>query len=354
MRDGVTALPPTHADQRLWDKRAHAAVRDLNDPSPAIFWADLLCSATAGWVGLAVAVRHPVTSPTFLLGVIVAILGLYRALCFMHELTHVKPRSLPGFQTAWNLVVGAPLLMPSFIYTHGVHQSHHTLATYGTPDDPEYLPFASCHVMTTTFVLHSVLIPFVLMLRFLVVAPVALAWPALHRFLVERASALAMHGRFRREATPELLRTTRNWTLVILAIWGGAVVLAVRGVVPWRAFAVWYGVMACVSVINVLRTLGAHHYESDGVAMDRTGQLLDSIETPGAWWTETWAPVGLRYHALHHYFPGIPYHHLPEAHRRLVALLPPDGAFSRTLSPSLGSSLGNLLRTGWSRSHAPK
>jgi len=30
-----------------------------------------------------------------------------------------------------------------------------------------------------------------------------------------------------------------------------------------------------------------------------------------------WAPVGLRYHALHHYFPGIPYHNLGFAYQRL-------------------------------------
>ena len=36
---------------------------------------------------------------------------------------------------------------------------------------------------------------------------------------------------------------------------------------------------------------------------------------------ELWAPVGLRYHALHHLLPSLPYHSLPEAHRRLAAQL---------------------------------
>ena len=84
----------------------------------------------------------------------------------------------------------------------------------------------------------------------------------------------------------------------------------------WKAIAVWYAVNAFISVCNTMRTLGAHRYESTGLPLDRAGQLADSIDTPGAAWTELWAPVGLRYHALHHYFPGIPYHNLGLAYRR--------------------------------------
>ena len=80
--------------------------------------------------------------------------------------------------------------------------------------------------------------------------------------------------------------------------------------------------MVFVSFFNTLRVLGAHEYESDGQPRDRFEQLQDSIDTPGGPWTELWAPVGLRYHALHHYFPGIPYHNLGKAlspHRRTPA-----------------------------------
>jgi len=73
-------------------------------------------------------------------------------------------------------------------------------------------------------------------------------------------------------------------------------------------------------------------------------QLEDSIDTPGAFWTELWAPVGLRYHALHHFFPGIPYHNLGIAYRRIVAAVPQDSLFLQSTSPSLGRSLSELLR----------
>ena len=80
--------------------------------------------------------------------------------------------------------------------------------------------------------------------------------------------------------------------------------------------------LALVSLVNTLRVLGAHAYELDGAPRDRRGQLADSLDTPGGPWTELWAPVGLRYHALHHYFPGIPYHNLGVAYRRIVETVP--------------------------------
>ena len=339
-------------DRFRWDKVAHQAVRDLHDVRPAVFWADFLGSAVLGLAALALAVRLTLASVGGVAALVIGALALYRALCFMHEITHVRPGSLPGFESAWNLLIGVPLLMPSFIYTHGVHQNHHSLATYGTTQDPEYLPFASSHRMTIAFAAQSVLIPIALVVRFVVLGAIALVWPRAHRVLVERASALAMHPRFTRKATPALLRHAYVWQAAIVAVWGTALWLAFRSVVPWSIFLVWYATMAIISVVNVLRTLGAHHYESEGASMDRSAQVLDSIETPGAWWTEIWAPVGLRYHALHHYFPGIPYHNLPEAHRRLLATLPNDATFPQTLSPSLPSSLRRLLATGRARVRA--
>ena len=346
-----SAPPASHQD---WDKLAHQAVRTLHEPSATIFWADFLASTTIGYGLLVVAISQRFDSVVTAVALVAGGLSLYRALCFMHEIAHLRQGAVPGFESAWNLLIGVPLLMPSFVYTHGVHQSHHTLSTYGTSQDPEYLPFASSHVMTTVFALHSVLIPLALAVRFVVLGPVALLVPRVHRVLVERASALAMHPKFVRAATPALLHLAWRWQAGIVALWGGALVLAIRGILPWRAFACWYAAMALVSLVNVLRTLGAHHYEGDGESMDRAAQLLDSIETPGAWWTEVWAPVGLRYHALHHYFPGIPYHHLPEAHRRLVEVLPPEAPFQKTLSPGLPSSLRRLLATGWVRSRTSR
>ena len=323
--------------------RARDLVRDLQNPTPAIFWTDLIVTAVVSWSFFAASLY--LRSYASALSLVVAALALYRGLCFIHELTHIRAKTLPGFQTAWNCLFGVPLLLPSFTYI-GVHQDHHRIATYGTEHDPEYLPFAKSNLVTIFFVLHSILIPAFLVVRFVVLAPFALLIPPFHRLLAERCSALCMNLAYKRVVNANLLRSMRIWEAVTFLYGAGIATAAFTGVISWRVPAMWYAAAAIVCVVNTLRTLGAHDYESDGSPLNRTGQILDSIDTPGAWWTELWAPVGLRYHALHHYFPGIPYHNLSEAHTRLFGGLPLDSAYHQTLSPSLLHSLKKLYNTG--------
>ena len=61
--------------------------------------------------------------------------------------------------------------------------------------------------------------------------------------------------------------------------------------------------------------------------------------------TTLWAPVGLRFHALHHLLPGLPYHSLGAAHRRLLAELPADSPYRQTLVSGLWPTLVQLFRS---------
>jgi fatty acid desaturase len=322
-------------------------VRDLHKVNRNIYWADFLMSAASGWTAFICAVRSPLLSWQMLLAGMVAMFCLYRGLCFIHEISHQNSRTLPGFETAYNLLVGFPFLMPSFTYV-GVHQSHHKLATYGTAQDPEYLPFAQSWVMSSAFALQAFLIPVFLLLRFLLLAPLGLMVPEFQRWLATRASSLTMNVRYRRDLSAALMRKLNRDSVLIFLLWATFLCLMSRGIVPARAFGLWLVVSSVAGFINSVRTLGAHAYESDGQQLDRTGQLRDSIDTPGAFWTELWAPVGLRYHALHHYFPGIPYHNLAEAYRRLSV---DNGSrdYCMMSSSSLLHSLHDLLRKGAQR-----
>jgi fatty acid desaturase len=84
--------------------------------------------------------------------------------------------------------------------------------------------------------------------------------------------------------------------------------------------------------------------------MSHVDQLEDSINLMGMpVVTELFFPVGLRYHALHHLFPTLPYHHLAEAHRRLLAALPEGSSYHRTVAPGFWVVAKDVFRTAWLR-----
>jgi fatty acid desaturase len=329
-----------HADEV--DAVPHGLVADLHSPRAWIFWTDLMTSAVMGWAAFAIAMAATPWSARMWIAGIFAAFALYRGVCFTHEITHLRRRALPGFETAWNILFGVPLLLPSFTYL-GVHQNHHSLSSYGTKLDPEYLPFASSRRLTLLFAAQSILLmPIAIVIRFLVLSPFGLVSRRLHEWLEVHASSFAMNPEYRRSVDREMAAKMRRWEIAMLAFWGGAFVLMYNGALPFTTIGVWLGVLLMISFLNTARVLGAHEYDSRGAALSRRGQLSDSIDTPGGPWTELWAPVGLRYHALHHYFPGIPYHNLGVAYRRIVRSLPGQTDYFESTSPSLWRSLRTL------------
>ena len=148
------------------DQRTRTLLRgvNLNVVRPAIYWTDLIATATVGWTAFSFAVGLKPYSSGMIAATLIAVFALYRGLCFVHEISHQTRRTLPGFEFAWNLLFGYPLLMPSTAYA-GVHQSHHSLSTYGTNRDPEYMPFARSSVMTITFAAQSLLLPLAFAIR---------------------------------------------------------------------------------------------------------------------------------------------------------------------------------------------
>lgn len=347
MLNWLSMLASPEATQQIQvAAQARDLVRDLHTPDPHIYWADLLVTGITGWAAFVAAVLFRTWSWQMFAALFVSVCALYRGLCFLHEITHIRAGVLRGFEVVWNFIFGIPLLLPSFMYV-GVHQYHHSLGTYGTDRDPEYLPFSGKPLMISVFVLQSLLIPVFLIIRFFILVPVSLLIPPAHRLLCARFSALCLNVRFRRDVTAALESEIRRWEIVTVLTWSAVGALLTIEHVFWHCLLIWYVAFASVAVVNTLRTLGAHRYSSDGTPIGRDGQLVDSIDTPGAVWTELWAPVGLRYHALHHYFPGIPYHNLSVAYIRLVDNLPHDALYRLTTSPGLPDSLNELYKGRW-------
>ncbi len=331
-------------DDKAMLRAAAELTRDINTARPEIYWPDMLVSALGGYALLAGAML--LDGWLAVASGLAAIFPLYRALLFIHEISHLHRDALPGFRPVWNLLVGIPMLTPSLMY-EGVHTLHHARTRYGTIEDPEYMPLALMKPWSLpVFVLVAALAPVALILRWAVLAPLGVIMPPLRRFAWERLSALAINPEFRRRPAEGSPAKRFFWQEVGASIWAIALVVLVITYGAWREFGIAVLVFSAVAVFNQLRTLVAHLWENDGEAMTVTAQYLDSVNVPPpSPLAGFWAPVGLRYHALHHLIPSMPYHSLAEAHRRISAKLGHEGTFSQASHKGLFPLVGRIAKS---------
>lgn len=330
------------------DKDMLRAVRDLTkdlgEARGRIYWPDMLISTAVGYGAIAAAVFTPNLALALVAG-LVASLALYRSLMFIHELTHIHKNALPGFRLWWNLLVGIPLLTPSFMY-EGIHVIHHKRTQYGTIEDPEYLPLALMKPWSLPlFVIVALLAPVALIVRSGILIPLGLVIPPLRRLVWERASALSINPDFRRKAPTGDFAKRVLWQQTGASIWAVLVMLSPL-VIGWKPLLIALVIVSFTALLNQLRTLVAHLWENEGEPMTVTAQFLDSVNVPPPGIAaEIWAPVGLRYHALHHLMPSMPYHDLPEAHRRLARELGDGSTYESANHPGMLTLVARIARS---------
>src|SRR6218665_1771819 len=105
--------------------------------------------------------------------------------------------------------------------------------------------------------------------------------------------------------------------LTIFYLWL-VVAACLVGWLPLSAVAAFAACAVCVLLVNAVRTPYAHPHAYHDESVSHTAQIEDSVTLDYGAWFALLAPVGLRFHALHHLFPHLPYHALATAHHRIV------------------------------------
>ncbi|QEG33563.1 fatty acid desaturase family protein [Bythopirellula goksoeyrii] len=339
---------------------ARRIVGEYFTPNPWIYWPDFLVSWIVAMASFQV-VDFPelITTnvawhwPVRIVAFVISSLLIYRCSLFIHELVHIRAGEFTAFRFVWNLLCGIPFLIPTFVYY--THLDHHRRKHYGTKEDGEYIPLARLPAWQILFYLSQIfVIPVVAVFRFGVLTPLTWISPTLRKWVHRHASSMIMDPTYIRPLpTNKTLRTIRFqevlvflfiWLVAVRMVWAGGLLFEETLPPSFLLHAYLTGVF--VLAINALRTLGAHRWTHLGEhEMTFVEQMLDSVNYPKHPFTGgLWAPIGLRYHALHHIFPTMPYHALAEAHRRLIRDLPADSPYRHCQAESLHEVLGTLWR----------
>ena len=326
-------------------RQVHYLVRDLIRWRSWIFWTDFLITIVIAYTSLLAYLTAANFTWLQAAALVVSSLAFYRAAIFTHEMAHQPSQQFRTFRLVWNLLCGIPCMIPLFMY--GDHRTHHVNHSYGTHDDAEYLPLGVQPLSSFyQYLAVSILLPFFGPVRFMITAPLSWLRSSWRSWVWRHMSAIAMNPQYCRELPTN--DEARQWTMQETGCFflGWTFVgLMLAGVVPWGWLFKLYVLALIAMALNHLRALGAHRYANEGGPMTYIEQLLDSTTIPQHWLIgELWAPLGMRFHALHHLVPSLPYHAMGAAHRRLMEQLPADSPYLETIYPTLRAAITALYR----------
>lgn len=331
--DPMTGEMVVDKSSETWIRQAKGALRDSErnffQVSPWIYWRDFLISITIAYTAAGIFLSATPYSAPQLLAFPIAVFWLYRAGSLIHEVTHLGRNEMRVFKVAWNLVAGVMMMAPSPFYSQH-HRDHHSHKYYGTKEDPEYI--VNCFrrgnwLSMLGYVLLVLLFPVLVTIRF-IVTPLTFLHPRLREITLTRFSSLMMNPYYVRKVN-EADRRRITMIEILCCIRASAIPgLVLLGVNDWTRIPMLYLLGISVLLLNQMRLLADHHFQSDGTQMSFSDHLHDSCNFTGND-PFTWLlfPYSIRYHALHHLFPSLPYHNLASAHRLLMERLPPESPY---------------------------
>lgn len=313
----------------------------------------MLIGTTLAYVSAGIFLASPPFSVWQIVSFPLAVFWLYQVGSLVHEVAHLGGHELTAFKVAWNILVGVPTLTPSTFFT-AHHRDHHSQRIYGTSQDPEYVvnvcERGNAWNMAVYFLIVAIF-PLLVFLRFLL-APLSFISPAVRTYVLTHLSAFTFNVHYQRPAARvnQRLFTSLELLCFLRALCiPGAVLL---GLTPWTRMFQLYLLGATVVTLNQLRQLADHHFEGDGNRLSMTDHIMDSCNYVSRD-VLTWLffPMAIRYHALHHLFPSLPYHNLAPAHAYLMNSLPSDSPYRQLEQPGWWSVASKMIKPSVHVSH---
>lgn len=303
--------------------RISQILRDYQNLSTSYFFIDLILTAFLAWGGLWASTQTAnLPLKTFLL--LLAYIGFYRGIAFIHEVAHFRTR-IKGLGTLYNISLGFPNRLP--YYFHEPHRYHHLPSSFGTLKDPEYLyqkGIGGIYMLRPW--IAGPLSPLVLALRFWIYPMISWALPKKTQdWVLKHASTLVVNPKYIRPLPGPSER--KSWQLQDLSssLYTSALIgLCYFEILLWEFFVSWYFIAATSTTINIYRARVAHRYDNPYLKHSPQSALKDSVTVESPWFSFLWAPLNLQYHALHHLAPQIPYYNLRKAHQTLKKELNSD------------------------------
>lgn len=283
--------PSMNGTQQDLSPQALEEIQALNRPAPGRW----LLQCAAIWASVALFVTAAELADHWLVTVLAILLIGSRQLALgylMHDQAHYCAFRFKGGDLLANLLAAYPLLVATTEKYAQVHLSHHR--HYFTEQDPDFVRKQGpewTYPQTRRQMFRTFAREFL----------------GLNLIRLIKGKTLGNVTLYRRlDTIPGWVRPVYYLTLaVILTLVGG-----------WGEFLL-YWVLPLLTVMQALLRFEAiceHQYDVPGARVEDTTPL---IILP--WWQKLFIPdLNFGMHVYHHYFPGVPFCHLPKVHRIFV------------------------------------
>ena len=326
--------------QDEWIRDARAVIKNSSvnffEVQQSKYWWDLVLCTFMAYLFASLYLAFPLFSWQQCVCFPIAAFWLYRGNSMVHEVSHLGKKQFPRFGLAWNLLLGIPTLFPSTFFT-AHHRDHHSGRHYGTPQDPEYIVNVftpGSYASTIFYFLHVTFYPVFVLLRFML-APISFLRKDWREFTLRRLSSFTLNWKYERNIS-RMDRKTFTMIEIMCCLRAWAIPISVMiGLTTWVRIPLMYFLAITILFANQMRFFADHHFESEGEQMSMSDHITDSCNySKNDFLTWLFFPFTIRFHALHHLFPTIPYHNLPAAHQHLTDNLPHDSVYHTLDQPS--------------------